>query len=248
MKLHEKILHDLKAKSSDEKAKGMSRYFKTGPGQYGEGDVFLGVTVPDQRSIVKLYSKQANIDTVSFLLNAEYHEARLAGVLILLDCFTRTLKEEKKKTKSNSTVLDPKEWIQLYLTSTHRLNNWDLVDTSAPGVLGRWLEDKDRSVLYKLAKSKMLWENRIAMVATLHFIRQHDLEDVFRLSEIFLTHSHDLMHKATGWMLREAWKKDAKRVEAFLITHKTIMPRTTLRYAIEKLPAIRRAKMMKKEG
>jgi 3-methyladenine DNA glycosylase AlkD len=120
------------------------------------------------------------------------------------------------------------------------------VDSSAPGILGKWLEDKERTILYRLAKSKSLWENRIAMVATLQFIRQNDFKDAFKLSKIFIKHPHDLMHKATGWMLREAWKKDATKVEKFLWEHKNSMPRTMLRYAIEKMPVSARKKMMAK--
>lgn len=244
MKLHEQIIHDLKAKSSPEKAIGMSRYFKTGTGEYGEGDLFLGVSVPDQRSIVKRYSPLVDIDTASTLLDSKYHEVRLTGVLIVVACFTASLKENK----AGATIKSPttNQWLKLYLGKTNRINNWDLVDSSAPGILGKWLEDKERTILYRLAKSKSLWENRIAMVATLHFIRQNDFKDVFKLSKIFIKHPHDLMHKATGWMLREAWKKDATKVEEFLLEHKNSMPRTMLRYAIEKMPVSARKKMMAK--
>jgi 3-methyladenine DNA glycosylase AlkD len=244
MKLHEQIIHDLKAKSSPEKAKSMSRYFKTGVGDYGEGDLFLGVSVPDQRIIVKRYSSHADTKTVSYLLDSKYHEVRLTGVLLAVACFTTSLKDNKAgATKKRPTT---NQWLKLYLGKTNRINNWDLVDSSAPGILGKWLEDKERTILYRLAKSKCLWENRIAMVATLHFIRQNDFKDVFKLSKIFIKHPHDLMHKATGWMLREAWKKDATKVEEFLWEHKNSMPRTMLRYAIEKMPVAARKKMMAK--
>ena len=242
MKLHEQIIHDLKAKSSSEKAMSMSRYFKTGPGEYGEGDVFLGVSVPDQRIIVKRYSLHADPSTASSLLDSKYHEARLTGVLLIVACFTASLKENKAGFATKGATTN--QWLKLYLRKTNRINNWDLVDSSAPGVLGKWLETKERSILYRLAKSKSLWENRIAMVATLHFIRQKDFKDLFKLSKIFIKHPHDLMHKATGWMLREAWKKDSSIVESFLWKHKDSMPRTMLRYAIEKMPAPARKKMM----
>lgn len=244
MKLHEQIINDLKAKSSPEKAIGMSRYFKTGVGEYGEGDLFLGVSVPDQRSIVKRYSPLVDIDTASTLLDSKYHEVRLTGVLIVVACFTASLKENKARVTIKRPTTN--QWLKLYLGKTNRINNWDLVDSSAPGILGKWLEDKERIILYRLAKSKSLWENRIAMVATLHFIRQNDFKDLFKLSKIFIKHPHDLMHKATGWMLREAWKKDATKVEEFLWEHKNSMPRTMLRYAIEKMPVAARKKMMAK--
>ena len=242
MKLHEQIIHDLKAKSSSEKAMSMSRYFKTGPGEYGEGDVFLGVSVPDQRIIVKRYSLHADPSTASSLLDSKYHEARLTGVLLIVACFTASLKENKAGFATKGATTN--QWLKLYLRKTNRINNWDLVDSSAAGVLGKWLESKERSILYRLAKSKSLWENRIAMVATLHFIRQNDFRDLFKLSTIFIKHPHDLMHKATGWMLREAWKKDSSIVESFLWKHKDSMPRTMFRYAIEKMPASARKKMM----
>ncbi|MFZ9695923.1 MAG: DNA alkylation repair protein [Chitinophagaceae bacterium] len=242
MSLFKEITAALQQLASKEKAFFLSRYFKTGPGEYGEGDVFWGITVPAQRIIVKQFSGKANIDTVQLLLDSPVHESRLTGVLLLQDSFTRSFKNKK----ATNLVNDPDDWIQLYLKNTHRLNNWDLVDTSAPGVLGKWLEDKDRSILYQLAKADSLWENRIAMVATLHFIRQQETEDVLKLSELFLTHSHDLMHKATGWMLREAWKRNPAPIKKFLYRFKSTMPRTMLRYAIEKMPNSQRKFFMTK--
>ena len=241
--MHEQIIQDLKAKSTTAKAKSMSRYFKTGPGEYGEGDVFLGASVPDQRTIVKRYSTHVDTKTISYLLDSKYHEVRLTGVLLAVACFTTSLKDNKAGARIKRPTTN--QLLKLYLSKTNRINNWDLVDSSAHGILGKWLEDKERSILYRLAKSKSLWENRIAMVATLHFIRQNDFKDLFKLSEIFIKHPHDLMHKATGWMLREAWKKDATKVEEFLLEHKNSMPRTMLRYAIEKMPVSARKKMMK---
>jgi 3-methyladenine DNA glycosylase AlkD len=240
--LSKEILTALQKLASKEKAVLLSRYFKTGPGEYGEGDVFWGITVPAQRLIVKQFSGKVNLDTVQCLLDSPIHESRLTGVLLLQDSFTRSFKN-KKVSKSDCR---PKDWVKLYVGNTHRINNWDLVDTSAPGVLGKWLEDKDRSMLYQLAKSDSLWENRIAMVATLHFIRQKETEDVLKLSELFLTHSHDLMHKASGWMLREAWKRNPAPIEKFLHQFKSAMPRTMLRYAIEKMPASQRQVLMAK--
>ena len=247
MKLHDQILKELKKQGTAEKAQLLSRFFKTGPGQYGEGDRFLGVTVPKQRMIVNRFASEADINTVTYLLDSTFHEARLTGVLLLVNRFTHSLKTQRNNKNSREILVKPDQWVALYLKKTDRVNNWDLVDSSAPGVLGKWLEDKDRSILYRLAKSNILWENRIAMVATQHFIRQNDLDDLFKLSEQFLAHPHDLMHKATGWMLREAWKKDSGRVEAFLWKHKDRMPRTMLRYAIEKMPESRRKQLMKRD-
>jgi 3-methyladenine DNA glycosylase AlkD len=163
------------------------------------------------------------------LLDSEWHEARLCGIFILNQKFTRSIKSREEK-----------QWVDLYLSMTHRINNWDLVDSSAHIILGRWLETRDRGILYELAGSPSLWENRIAVVATLHFIRRNDLKDILRLSEKMLPHPHDLMHKATGWMLRESWKQDPAMIEKFLRTFSGRMPRTMLRYAIEKMPEERR--------
>lgn len=238
--IYQQILDDLKAKRSSSKALLLSRFFKTGKGEYGEGDLFWGITVPAQRIVVKRYSEKADLETVQHLLNSPVHEARLTGVLLLQACFDRSLK------KSDPDIEGPEQWVTLYLKNTHRINNWDLVDSSAPGVVGKWLENKDRSILYQLANSQLLWENRIAMVATLHFIRKNETQDVLKLSKLFLSHSHDLMHKATGWMLREAWKRNPEPIEKFLQVHKLHMPRTMLRYAIEKMPERQRQLMMAK--
>ena len=240
MSLHEEILSELKKLASKEKALLLSRFFKTGKGEYGEGDLFWGITVPAQRSVVKQFFGAADLETVQHLLNSSVHEARLTGVLLLQACFERSLKN------SDPVRVGPEKWVTLYLKNTHRINNWDLVDSSAPGVLGKWLENKDRSILYQLADSQLLWENRIAMVATLHFIRKNETEDVLKLSKLFLSHSHDLMHKASGWMLREAWKRNPGPIEKFLQAHKLQMPRTMLRYAIEKMPEEQRRLMMAK--
>lgn len=218
------IVRDLISHASKEKAEFLPYFFKTGKGQYAEGDRFHGVVVPDQRKIAKLHTSSTNKQTIIALLNSPFHEERLTALFILCNKFL----EAKKKHSE-------KEWVDLYLKNATRVNNWDLVDSSAHIILGQWLEDKDRSVLYKFATDKSLWKNRIAIVATLHFIRNNDLEDIFKLSEIMLKHPHDLIHKATGWMLREAWKKDAKKVEQFLNRFAHKMPRTMLRYAIEKM-------------
>ena len=227
------IIRDLKSKASKDKALILARFFKTGKGQYGEGDKFYGITVPDQRAIAKKHCASSNKAIIIALMNSAYHEERLTGLFILNQKFTEALKKGEEKP-----------WVDLYLKKANRVNNWDLVDSSAHIILGRWLEDKDRGILYSLATDKLLWKNRIAVIATLHFIRKNDLKDILKISEMMLEHKHDLIHKATGWMLREAWKKDADTVEKFLNQHAHHMPRTMLRYAIEKLPEYRRKRFL----
>lgn len=220
----------LLAFATKEKAEFLPRFFKTGKGEYGEGDRFHGVVVPDQRKVANKFSPTTSKDVIIELLHSPFHEERLTGVFILCNKFNEAKKIGKEK-----------EWYELYLKMAERINNWDLVDASAHIIVGQYLEDKDRSILYKLAKENSLWKNRIAVVATWHFIRKNsDLKDILQLSEIMLTHKHDLMHKATGWMLREGWKKDAKQIEKFLDKFATQMPRTMLRYAIEKMEETKR--------
>ena len=220
----------LLAFATKEKAEFLPRFFKTGKGDYGEGDRFHGVVVPDQRKVANKFSSTTSKEVIIELLHSPFHEERLTGVFILCNKFNEAKKTGKEK-----------EWYDLYLKMAERINNWDLVDASAHIIVGQYLEDKDRSILYKLAKENSLWKNRIAVVATWHFIRKNsDLKDILQLSEIMLTHKHDLMHKATGWMLREGWKKDAKQIEKFLDKFATQMPRTMLRYAIEKMEETKR--------
>jgi 3-methyladenine DNA glycosylase AlkD len=220
----------LLAFATKEKAEFLPRFFKTGKGEYGEGDRFHGVVVPDQRKVANKFSSTTSKEVIIELLHSPFHEERLTGVFILCNKFNEAKKIGKEK-----------EWYDLYLKMAERINNWDLVDASAHIIVGQYLEDKDRSILYKLATENSLWKNRIAVVATWHFIRKNsDLKDILQLSEIMLTHKHDLMHKATGWMLREGWKKDAKQIEKFLDKFATQMPRTMLRYAIEKMEETKR--------
>jgi 3-methyladenine DNA glycosylase AlkD len=235
MELASKITASLNELADPDRAVQMARFFKTGPGEYGAGDVFLGISVPQQRALANKYKREIDEVTVGRLLDSGYHEMRLTGVFLLNLGFQR---DERKG--------DGKSWVDLYLSKTDRINNWDLVDSSAHIVLGRWLEQRDRSILYQLAEADLLWDNRIAMVATLHFIRQNDVSDCLRLAEKFLGHPHDLMHKATGWMLREAWKRKPETVEGFLNQNADIMPRTMLRYAIEKMTEAERKAYMAK--
>lgn len=218
------IVKELKSLIDPDKAAFLPRFFKTGKGQYGEGDLFHGVVVPDQRGVAKRHFAKTNKETIIQLLDSPYHEERLTGLFILCLHFNSALRTGTEK-----------EWFDLYINKIDRVNNWDLVDSSAHIIVGQYLENRDRSILYQLAKSKSLWENRIAVITTLHFIRKNDLKDLLQLSEILLHHPHDLMHKAIGWMLREGWKRDPLAIEEFLDEHAAVMPRTMLRYAIEKM-------------
>jgi 3-methyladenine DNA glycosylase AlkD len=201
------------------------RFFKTGPGEYGEGDRFLGLKVPQIRAELPHTDALSEADVLD-LLHSEWHEERLLALLVLGRRFSRA----KKDTATQQRL------VNLYLAHTQWVNNWDLVDSSAPHILGAWLLRRDRAVLDSLAASTNLWEQRIAILATQAFIRAGDFTDTLRLSALFLTHPHDLMHKACGWMLREVGKRDIKPLLTFLDTHAAQMPRAMLRYAIEKLP------------
>ena len=223
-----KIYNALVARSDEEKKIVLPRFFKTGKGQYGEGDKFLGVTVPNIREVAKEF-KDANFDVIEELIHSPWHEMRMCALLILVN-------NSKKEVTKNT--------FDFYLSQTKHINNWDLVDLSAPQIVGQFLLDKDRDILYKLAESDLLWDNRIAIVSTLTFIRNNDLGDTYRLSLKMMYHKHDLMHKAIGWMLREAGKRDAKRLYDFVMANKSIMPRTMLRYSIEKFDNETRKKLM----
>lgn len=228
------VRRELKTKINPEKAAFFPRFFKTGPGEYGEGDRFLGVVVPDQRKVARQFRElpQKEIDK---LLDDAFHECRLTGLLILVDQFEKAKKDDKRR----------KEIVDYYLSRTDAVNNWDLVDSSAHKLLGSWLVDRrDRRILDRLARSKNMWEQRIAMVATYTLIRKGDFDDTLRLSEKLLHHPHDLIHKAVGWMLREVGQQDRKVLEAFLKRHAAEMPRTMLRYAIEKLPDTQRKRYL----
>jgi len=212
---------DLNKLADRKQAAILSRFFKTGPGAYGEGDVFLGIKVPEQRKAAGKYADLSLADTQK-LLKSKIHEHRLVALLILV-----------KKFKKGGEKLRA-EIFKAYLKNTRYINNWDLVDLSAPNIVGRHLLDKSRQILYKLVRSKSLWGRRIAVLATFSFIRENDFRDSLRLSEILLKDEHDLIHKATGWMLREIGKRDQAVLERFLRKYYQDMPRTMLRYAIEK--------------
>ncbi len=225
------ILTELKALGSKEKQEMLPRFFKTGKGEYGEGDKFLGVTVPLTRSVAKKH-KDMPLQDVAQLITSEWHEVRLCALCIL------TLKFKKASEAQRKEIFD------FYLSHTEYINNWDLVDLSTYNIVGMYLLDKPREILYRLAESSSLWENRIAIVSTYAFIRQNELEDTYNLAVKMMQHPHDLMHKAIGWMLREAGKRDEQRLQRFVMQHRKQMPRTMLRYAIEKFPEAIRKEMM----
>ena len=208
-------------------------YFKTGPGEYGEGDQFLGIRVPVVRRLAKEL-RDLPLDQIEALLRDRWHEARLLALVLLGDAYERVSPAERE------AIFD------LYLRNTKWINNWDLVDSSAGRVVGAHLATRPRKLLDRLARSSNLWERRIAIIATQHFIRNGEFDDTNRLAEVLLHDSHDLIHKAVGWMLREVGNRDRATLEAFLDTHAREMPRTMLRYAIEKLPPADRRRFMKK--
>jgi len=202
----------------------LRRFFKTGPGEYGEGDVFLGVKVPRIRALLGGLDHLA-LGDIESLLGSPIHEERMLALLLLVRRFERCRDEAGRRAIHD-----------LYLANTSRVNNWDLVDATAPTLVGAHLEGGRRDILYHLARSPSLWERRIAMVATLRFIRAGDLDDAFAIAGMLLDDPEDLLHKAAGWMLREAGKRDRPALERFLGRHRRRMPRTMLRYAIEKFP------------
>ena len=227
------ITNKLQALSDAEKREIFPKFFKAGKGEYGEGDRFLGVTVPNIRAIAKLH-KDISIEEIRDLIQSEWHEVRLCALIIMV---------EKSKKKDEALR---KKLFNLYLSQTKRINNWDLVDLSCRFIIGEYLLDKSRDILYHLAQSPLLWDNRIAIVSTYAFIRKGQLEDTYALSDLMMHHPHDLMHKAIGWMLREAGKRDSERLYDYVMSHRADMPRTMLRYAIEKFSPKERAILMKR--
>jgi 3-methyladenine DNA glycosylase AlkD len=221
------IQKQLRALASPEVARIQQGFFKTGPGQYGEGDVFLGIKVPVLRTLAK-QQRDASLTTMQTLLDSKYHEERVFALLLLMQFYQR------------ADEIGRQAAFDLYLGNTHRINNWDLVDISAPHIVGRHLQDRPRKLLHRMAKSASLWERRIAIIATFHFIRLDDFADTLQIAQTLLHDEHDLMHKAVGWMLREVGKRDLASEEVFLKQHHRNMPRTMLRYAIERFPEPKR--------
>lgn len=227
------FVKDLEKLKNPKKAKILSGYFKTGKGEYGKGNIFLGITVPLQRQIAKKY-QDLTLKQLQKLLNGKIHEYRLTALFILTIKYQKGSEAEKKK------IFD------FYLKNTKNINSWGLIDISAPKIAGDYLFEKDRAILYKLAKSENWWERRIAILSTFYFIKENQFKDTLKISEILLSDSHDLIHKAVGWMLREVGKKDQKTEEKFLKKYYKTMPRTMLRYAIERLSEEKRRFYLKK--
>jgi 3-methyladenine DNA glycosylase AlkD len=232
----DKLKQELEGLADSEQAKNLQRFFKTGKGEYGEGDIFLGIKVPKQREIAKKYFG-LELKSVKKLVHSRIHEHRLISLLILINKY----KSSDKKGK--------KEIYDFYLANTSGINNWDLVDLSSHRIVGDYLlnNEDEKKILYKLAESKDLWEKRIAIISTFAFIKENKFEDSLNISEILLNDEHDLIHKALGWMLREIGKKNREIEEKFLRVHYRKMPRTMLRYAIEKFPEDIRKKYLRNE-
>jgi 3-methyladenine DNA glycosylase AlkD len=212
-------------------SKTMQWFFKTGKGDYGEGDIFAGLKVPTQRKLAREF-KDLILTDLKVILNSPVHEERLIALFILVERYGKGNDEEKA------------EIFSFYMKNRKGINNWDLVDLSAPKIVGKHLLNKDKSLLYKFASSKNLWERRIAVLSTYEFIRNDDFETTLKVAEILLEDKHDLIHKAVGWMLREIGKRDLQTEEKFLMKHYKKMPRTMLRYAIEKFPESKRKKYL----
>ena len=221
------LKEQITAHADPSQVEGLMRFFKTGPGQYGEGDKFLGIKVPVTRSVVKECWKDVGFTELEECIMSEYHEIRLAALLALVQIFSHAKKDPALQ----------KQCIDFYLSHTDRINNWDLVDLSCYELIGTWLLDKDRTLLYDLARSgRNIWEQRIGMVSTMQFIRHGQTADTYAIADILLNHKHYLIQKAVGWLLREAGKRDADALRQWLEPRAHIMPRTALRYAIEKFP------------
>lgn len=246
-----KLFDGILAKQDPAQVEGLSRFFKTGKGQYGEGDQFLGIKVPVTREVVKQCWQTTSFDDLEACIVSEYHEMRLAALLTLVQIF----KHAGKRVSSSSSVIPgstrnlQQQCVDFYLSHTQYISNWDLVDLSCYELLGTWLLDKDRTLLYDLARDgKTIWEQRIGMVSTMQFLRHGQLDDTYAIADIFLAKPqplHDLLQKAVGWLLREAGKRDEQRLKDWLLSCYQSMPRTMLRYAIEKFSVEERQGWMK---
>ena len=225
--MYKKIIKELENLNNPDKAKILSRFFKTWKWGYGEWDKFLWIPVPNERIVAKKYFEKTNLNNIENLLKSEYHEIRLTWLLIL--CYKYEFVTKKKLYN------EQKEIINFYLSHLEYCNNRDLVDLVCYKILWNYLWDKDRKILYDLAKDKNMWKQRVAIVSTMTFVKKWDFDDTLKISEMLLNHEHDLIHKAVWWLLREVWKKDEKVLKKFLDKYACKMPRTMLRYAIEKL-------------
>jgi 3-methyladenine DNA glycosylase AlkD len=222
-----KIKNELKQLGSPAQARVLQRFFKTGPNDYGEGDRFRGIKIPVLRKLVTVY-QDIPLAALQELLTSAFHEDRMLALLLLVARYAREGDAGKKHI------------FAMYLRNTRCINNWDLVDVTAPHIAGHYLVDKPRDPLYRLARSEMLWERRIAIIATFYYIRRSEFDDTLKITGMLIRDPHDLIHKAAGWMLREVGKRDPQAEERFLKTHYRQMPRTMLRYAIERFPETKR--------
>jgi 3-methyladenine DNA glycosylase AlkD len=228
-----KIKTELEGLFDNDRAKNSEWFFKTGKGEYGEGDRFLGIDVPSQRNVARRYFELADLDDVEKLLGDGFHEVRLTAVIMLVEKFLKAGEKDKEKI------------FRFYLAHTDRMNNWDIVDVSAPKIIGRWLLGRDKKIIYKLARSKNIWERRMAIVSTLTSVSEGELNDAFSIAEILLGDEEDLIRKAVGWILRECGKKDMKRLKKFIADNGKSMSRVTLRYSLEKFPESERKYILK---
>ncbi len=238
------IQTELQNKKDPERAACNAWFFKTGPGEYGEGDQFLGIRVPEQRKLAKKYKNLLTIKETEKLLHSKWHEQRLTALFILIYKYQKKEKDKKVQEKKQEEIY------KLYLNNTKWINNWDLIDTTSHHIVGGYLHGrarKQKEILYTFAKSKDLWKKRIAIISTYNFIKHFDYDDTIKISKILLKDKHDLIHKAVGWMLREIGNRDRNVEEEFLKKHYKTMPRTMLRYAIEKFPERRRKAYLKGE-
>jgi 3-methyladenine DNA glycosylase AlkD len=230
------LISELKSLANTEQARNLQRFFKTGKGDYGEGDIFLGIKMPVQRSVAKKYSS-LSLAELQILLNSKIHEHRMTALIILLD----------KYKKAKKDVFNKRKIYEFYMKNTSNINNWDLVDISCPRIVGDFLSREGTETLRMLAKSDNLWEKRIAVVSTFALIKKRNLGESLAIADMLLKDEHDLIHKAVGWMLREVGKKNREVLEIFLKPRYNEMPRTMLRYAIEKFPEEKRKKYLKGE-
>jgi Predicted DNA alkylation repair enzyme len=222
------IRKELRKYCSKEKSKALRRFFKTGPGEYGEGDVFIGVMVPYQRAVAAKFCSDTAVSELLKLLKSPVHEERLTSLIMLVSKFAKASDSEKRRI------------YEAYLKNTRYINNWDLVDLTAQHIVGAYLDGRSKRPLYKLARSSDLWERRIAMLSTLHYIRKNRFDEALRIAGMLVSDEEDLIHKAVGWMLREIGKRDMAAEERFLDLHARSMPRTMLRYAVERFPEQKR--------
>lgn len=219
----EDVLNDLEQNAEPDRVEVLQKYGKTLPGEYAEGDIFIGVRVPKQRAIAKKYFREIKLGELQKLITNEIHEVRLTAVFMLV------LQFQKLKVESNKKVI-----VDFYLKNLDHINHWDLVDSSSYKILGPYLIDKDKTLLYNLAYSDHLWRQRVSIITTLYFIKKNQFQDTFKLASILIHHEHDLIHKAVGWMIREVGNKDFDQAYRYLVENYKEMPRTMLRYAIEK--------------